>query len=224
MTDPRTGAGGRLPDGRPTRRRARVVRRDPTRCSGDVPDYPEPGILFQDITPLLADADGARRTSSRRSPRRSTGAGRRRRRHGGARLPVAAPVAVALGAGVPAAPQGGQAPGPTVAQSYDARVRHGGDRGAPGNITAGARVLVIDDVLATGGTAAAAVELLSAAGPSSSASTFLLELAACAGRDQLAGPTIDVAGRGALTPLDWPVDRVTPRGRRLAPRPREEVR
>ena len=157
MTVPDRAAG--VPAGAPAAR-ADVLRRidELVRL---VPDYPQPGILFRDITPLLADAaafaDVIAEIAGRVDGPVDLVAGMEARG-----FLLAAPVAVALGAGVLPVRKAGKLPGPDRVGVVRARVRHGDHRDPPGHGPGGARVLVIDDVLATGGTAAATVALLAA--------------------------------------------------------------
>ena len=187
MTGP-VGAAG-TPSGVPAAR-ADVLRRI-DQLVRLVPDYPQPGVLFRDITPLLADA-AAFADVIAEIVRRVDGpvdlvAGMEARG-----FLFAAPVAVALGAGVLPVRKAGKLPGPTAAQSYELEYGTATIEIHPDTVPAGARVLVIDDVLATGGTAAATVALLQRCGAEVVGLSFLVELEALRGRDQLAGHAIDV--------------------------------
>jgi adenine phosphoribosyltransferase len=86
----------------------------------------------------------------------------------------------------------GKLPGPTAAQSYELEYGTATIEIHADTVPAGARVLVIDDVLATGGTAAATVALLERCGAEVVGLSFLVELEALRGRDQLPGRAIDV--------------------------------
>jgi len=156
-----------------------------------VPDYPQPGVLFRDITPLLADAaafaDVVAEIARRVDGPVDLVAGMEARG-----FLLAAPVAVALGAGVLPVRKAGKLPGPTAAQSYELEYGTATIEIHPDTVPAGARVLVIDDVLATGGTAAATVALLERCGAEVVGLSFLVELEALRGRDQLTGRAIDV--------------------------------
>ena len=152
----------------------------------DVPDYPSPGILFKDITPLLADhdaftatvqalADAGRDASGVTAVDKVLGMEARG-------FILAAPVALALGAGFVPVRKAGKLPGPTHAVSYaleygEATLEIHQDAVAPGE-----RVLLVDDVLATGGTIAATRELVERSGASVAAVAVLMELAALPGR------------------------------------------
>ncbi len=156
-----------------------------------VPDYPEPGILFRDITPLLADAPAFAAVidaiAAAVDGPVDLVAGMEARG-----FLFAAPVALALGAGVLPVRKAGKLPGPTASQSYALEYGTATIEVHPDTIPAGARVLVIDDVLATGGTAAATVELLERCGAVVVGLAFLVELEALRGREQLGGHPIDV--------------------------------
>jgi adenine phosphoribosyltransferase len=146
-------------------------------------------VLFKDITPLLADGAAFSAVVT------GLAAGQLRRGEPGGVDKVAgieargfilaAPVALALGAGFVPVRKQGKLPGPTYAQSYEleygnATLEVHQDAFAPGE-----QVLIVDDVLATGGTAAATVELVRKAGAEVTGIAVLLELSFLAGRDKL---------------------------------------
>ena len=151
----------------------------------DIPDYPQPGILFKDITPLLADAAALRRVVAALGTGFGpidTVAGIEARG-----FILAAPVACHLGAGFVPVRKAGKLPAATYAESYQleygtATIEVHTDAFSPGQ-----RVLVVDDVLATGGTARAAAELVRRSGAEVAGVSVLLELAALNGRAKLAG-------------------------------------
>ncbi len=158
----------------------------------DVPDWPTPGVMFKDITPLLADgaalvavvehlADVARALGGV-----DLVAGMEARG-----FILGAPVATALGAGFVPVRKAGKLPGPTLAASYSLEYGDAAIELHPASIPPGARVLVLDDVLATGGTAAATAQLVERAGGVVVGLTFLLELAALRGRDRLPGRRVE---------------------------------
>ena len=160
----------------------------------DVPDYPSPGILFKDITPLLADhdaftatvqalADAGRDASGGTVVDKVLGMEARG-------FILAAPVALALGAGFVPVRKAGKLPGPTHAVSYaleygEATLEIHQDAVAPGE-----RVLLVDDVLATGGTIAATRSLVERCGASVAAVAVLMELSALPGRDAVDGLSV----------------------------------
>ncbi|WP_456846952.1 adenine phosphoribosyltransferase [Cellulomonas sp. P5_C6] len=187
MTGPDGAAGA--PTGVPAARAAVLGRID--QLVRLVPDYPQPGVLFRDITPLLADAaafaDVVAEIADRVDGRVDLVAGMEARG-----FLLAAPVAVALGAGVLPVRKAGKLPGPTASESYELEYGTATIEIHPATVPAGARVLVIDDVLATGGTAAATVSLLQRCGAHIVGLSFLVELEALRGRDRLAGHAIDV--------------------------------
>ena len=153
----------------------------------DVPDFPKEGILFKDVMPLIADpeyfADSIRQLADWTRPREPDlvlGAEARGFIFGGA-------LAYELGAGFIAARKPGKLPWETVEATYD--LEYGTDslevhRDA---VRPGARVVVLDDVLATGGTAKAKCELVEKLGGVVVGAVFLIELTFLNGKDKLAG-------------------------------------
>jgi adenine phosphoribosyltransferase len=155
-----------------------------------IPDHPKPGITFQDITPVLGDAELLRDVvAGMAEPFRGRGIthvlGIEARGFilGGA-------VAIRLGAGFVPARKSGKLPWESVRQAYD--LEYGTDaiechRDA---LPAGSRVLVVDDVLATGGTAAAAGRLAAGLGADVAGWSFLLEIGGLRGRARLDGGSV----------------------------------
>ena len=148
----------------------------------DVPDFPKPGIRFKDITPLLADPAGfgwVVETLAR--PWRGLGvdcvAGIEARG-----FILGAALAPALGAGFVPVRKPGKLPARVIAQDY--ALEYGSDRLEihADAITPGTRVLLVDDVLATGGTLLAARALLERAGATLVGATVLVELEGLGGR------------------------------------------
>lgn len=157
----------------------------------DIPDFPKPGILFRDITPLLADA-AALATAVERLAAPWHDAGIEAVVAVEARgFLFAVPVALRLGIGVIPVRKPGKLPADTIGHDYD--LEYGRDRLEMhrGLIAPGARVLVIDDVLATGGTAAACMRLVEAAGGRVEGAAFLVELNALGGRERLAPARVE---------------------------------
>jgi adenine phosphoribosyltransferase len=154
----------------------------------DIPDYPRPGILFKDITPLLATPGALEKVVDALAGGfgpvdKVTGIEARG-------FILAAPVACKLGAGFVPVRKQGKLPAATYAQSYEleygtATIEVHTDAFAPGE-----RVLIVDDVLATGGTAEAAAELVRKAGAQVAGVSVLLELEALGGRSRLDGLTV----------------------------------
>ena len=156
----------------------------------EIPDFPEPGVLFRDITPLLADgrAFGAfiEGLAAHYAGRVDAVAGLESRG-----FILAAPLAVRLGIGMLTVRKGGKLPGPVVGVDYDLEYGTARMELRPETVVPGQRVLVIDDVLATGGTASASISLLERAGAKIEAVCMLLELAGLGGRERLPGRSID---------------------------------
>jgi adenine phosphoribosyltransferase len=151
----------------------------------DVPDYPQPGVVFKDITPLLADGPAftaviAGLAALYGPVDKVVGIEARG-------FILAAPVACRIGAGFVPIRKQGKLPGATFAQDYDleygtATIEVLTDAFAPSD-----RVLVIDDVLATGGTAQATASLIQRTGAEVVGLAVLLELSFLNGRAKLPG-------------------------------------
>jgi adenine phosphoribosyltransferase len=160
----------------------------------DVPDFPSPGVTFKDISPLLADhvafagaVDAIVAHHGRGTVDKVVGVEARG-------FIVAAPVAYHFGAGFVPVRKPGKLPGPTHETSYDLEYGSNVLQVHQAAFEPGDRVLVVDDVLATGGTAAAAARLVEQAGAEVVGLSVLLELAFLGGRATLAGehPGFDV--------------------------------
>ena len=156
----------------------------------DVPDFPRPGIVFKDIMPLIADRNALRETIDQlaewaepRSPDIVLGAEARGYITGGA-------LACRLGCGFVAARKPGKLPWHTVAVKY--ALEYGFDQLEihADSIQRGQRVLIHDDVLATGGTAKATVELVQQLGGEVVGLPFIIELSFLNGREKLAGQDV----------------------------------
>jgi adenine phosphoribosyltransferase len=156
----------------------------------DVPDHPEPGIVFKDLTPLLADATGLRTAVDAFVSRHASGTVDKVVGIEARGFLLAAPVAYLLGAGVVPVRKPGKLPGPVHARSYELEYGSNTLEVHQDSFLPGERVLVLDDVLATGGTAAAAVHLVELCGAIVVGVGVLLELAFLHGRDAL--PGVDV--------------------------------
>jgi adenine phosphoribosyltransferase len=157
----------------------------------DIPDFPKPGILFRDLTPLMGDGAALRQTvellAERLGPHRpevilaveSRG------------FIFGAPVAAALGIGFVPVRKPGKLPFRIARRSY--ALEYGTDtleRHADA-VVAGARVAIVDDLLATGGTAQATVELARELGAEVAVAGFVVELALLQGRARLAGAQVE---------------------------------
>jgi adenine phosphoribosyltransferase len=167
----------------------------------DVPDFPSKGVLFKDIAPLLADGPALAAVVGALADRYTDQAGRPAggRYTGPVEAAVgieargfvlAAPLAVALGVGFVPVRKAGKLPGPTLVGTYDLEYGTASIEVQTDAFRPGQRVVVLDDVLATGGTAEAACELVERAGAEVTEVVVLLELASLAGRDRLAGRSV----------------------------------
>ncbi|MDJ0864718.1 MAG: adenine phosphoribosyltransferase [Myxococcota bacterium] len=158
----------------------------------DIPDFPKPGILFRDVTPLLQDpvALGAA-VHALADPFRGDGVEQVLGIESRGFI-LGAPVALELDAGFVPVRKQGKLPYETRAVTYD--LEYGSDTVEMHTdaVGPGTRVLVVDDLIATGGTCGAAVKLARAAGAEIVACAFLVELGALAGRDRIAGERIHV--------------------------------
>lgn len=152
-----------------------------------IPDFPIPGILFRDITPLLGDPKGFRRTidlfvEPYRNTRIDAVVGIEARGY-----MIGAPVAYALGAGFVPVRKPGKLPGKTYTEEYSLEYGTNALQIHADAVGHGHRVLVIDDLLATGGTIAATLRLLRKLGADVVGVAVLIELAALNGRAALDG-------------------------------------
>jgi adenine phosphoribosyltransferase len=152
----------------------------------DVADFPQPGIVFKDIAPLLADAVGfgaAIEALARFAHGRSVEVVAGIEARG---FLVAGALARELDCGLAPVRKAGKLPPPTLRRSY--RLEYGiAEIEVPVGVLAGRRVLLVDDVLATGGTMRAAAELIDEAGATVVGLGVLLELGFLDGRAQLDG-------------------------------------
>lgn len=160
---------------------------DLRRLIRDVPDFPRKGIIFKDITPLLQDPGALRQALSDLADRFR---GRRISKVVGieSRGYIFAPaIAVALGAGFVPVRKPGKLPWKTACEEY--ALEYGSDRLEihVDAVRAGEKVLVVDDLLATGGTAAAARRLTERLGGQVVGAGFLVELTFLEGRSRLPG-------------------------------------
>jgi adenine phosphoribosyltransferase len=168
--------------GRATRARSGLAELISARVR-DIPDYPQPGIVFKDITPLLADGGAFAAVVDALA----VGHGHIDKVVGveARGFIFAAPVAHSLGAGFVPVRKQGKLPAATLAESYQleygtATIEVHADAFAPGE-----RVLIVDDVLATGGTAAATADLVRRSGAEVVAIAVVLELGFLNGRTRL---------------------------------------
>lgn len=153
----------------------------------EVPDYPKPGILFYDITTLLKDANGLRQVIDELA---NLYAGQQIDKVVGieSRGFIFAPsLAMRLNAGFVPIRKPGKLPAPTISESY--ALEYGTDTIEihQDAIAPGERVLIVDDLIATGGTAVAAANLIQKLGGTVAGLGFIVELTFLNGRQKLAG-------------------------------------
>lgn len=155
-----------------------------------VPDYPEEGVLFRDITPLVANgpalAELVQGIADEYRGKIDMVAGLESRG-----FILAAPIAAALGCGMLMIRKAGKLPGPVVGVDYELEYGTARLEVRPDTVPAGARVLIVDDVLATGGTSRAAVDLVEQCGGTVVGLLVLMELVDLKGRGKLDGVAID---------------------------------
>ena len=151
----------------------------------DIPDFPQPGIIFRDITTLLQDPEGLQHTVAQLSeqaamvePDYIVGIESRG-------FIFAMPIAHQLRRGFVPVRKAGKLPRAVHGVAYS--LEYGEDRLEVHQdaFLSGSKVLVVDDLLATGGTAAAAADLVAKAGATVAGFSFVIELAGLAGRDKL---------------------------------------
>ncbi|MCF6525311.1 adenine phosphoribosyltransferase [Streptomyces sp. JJ36] len=152
----------------------------------DIADYPKPGVMFKDITPLLADpAAFAALTEALAGLCRTHGATKVVGLEARGFI-LAAPAAVQAGIGFVPVRKAGKLPGATLGQAYELEYGSAEIEVHAEDLTGADRVLVIDDVLATGGTAEASLQLIRRAGAEVAGLAVLLELGFLGGRSRLA--------------------------------------
>jgi adenine phosphoribosyltransferase len=153
----------------------------------DIPDFPKRGIVFKDIMPLLADAEALHETVERlaefaepRKPDVVLGAEARG-------FILGAALAYRLGCGFVAARKPGKLPWRTISAKYALEYGFDALELHADAISNGARVLIHDDLLATGGTAKAKIDLVEQLGGTVLGLAFVIELEFLGGREKLAG-------------------------------------
>ncbi|MFD5030523.1 adenine phosphoribosyltransferase [Streptomyces sp. NPDC058405] len=151
----------------------------------DVADHPKPGVVFKDITPLLADpkaftalTDALAELTTRLGATKVVGLEARG-------FILAAPVAIRAGLGFIPVRKAGKLPGATLSQAYELEYGSAEIEVHAEDLDQGDRVIVIDDVLATGGTAEASLELVRRAGAEVVGVAVLMELGFLGGRARL---------------------------------------
>lgn len=156
----------------------------------DVPDFPKPGVVFKDISPLLADHDGLTAVVAGLAAAGTDGSGAVVDKVVGIEARgfiLASPVALRLRAGFVPVRKAGKLPGPTHQVAYALEYAEAVLEVHRDAIRPGERVLIVDDVLATGGTVAAARTLVESCGGQVVSVAVLMELGFLQGRDALPG-------------------------------------
>jgi adenine phosphoribosyltransferase len=150
----------------------------------DIPDFPQPGILFRDITPLISNAHGLAAVVDQIA---EPWLGKVDQVFGieSRGFIVGAPVAYRLGVGLTIARKPGKLPYLTVAENYELEYGTAALQVHQDRLVSGARVLIVDDLLATGGTALAAVKLVQKIGGEVAGCAFVIELSGLRGRQRL---------------------------------------
>ncbi len=154
---------------------------------GEIPDFPKPGILFYDISPLLAHSDAwveaVEQLAAAVEPHKPdllVGIESRG-------FLVAAPLAFKMGLGFVMIRKRGKLPGDTIGHEYSLEYGTDAVEIKKNLIEPGQRVVILDDLLATGGTAKATMELLNQVGANVAGAVFLIELVGLGGSEQLDG-------------------------------------
>jgi adenine phosphoribosyltransferase len=154
---------------------------------GEIPNFPKPGILFYDISPLLAHsaawAEAIKRLAVAIAPYKPdllVGIESRG-------FLVAAPLAFKMGCGFVMIRKAGKLPGETIKHEYALEYGIDAVEIRKDFIAPGQRVVILDDLLATGGTAQATMELLNQVGADVVGAAFLIELIGLGGRERLGG-------------------------------------
>jgi len=157
----------------------------------DIVDFPSPGIVFKDITPVLADpiafqeiVDGLVESAQVRRPDLIAGVESRGFIFG-------VPVALNLGIGFVPIRKAGKLPYTTIREEYKLEYGSSSVEMHIDAVKPGQRVLIIDDLLATGGTAAATARLIEKAGGVVTAISFVIELTFLCGREALLGYDVE---------------------------------
>ena len=150
-----------------------------------IPDFPQPGILFRDITTLIAHGEGLAATVAHLADRASAAGAQAIAGVEARGFIFGAAVAARLGVGFIPIRKPGKLPVPVLAIDY--ALEYGTDtlEIEPDAISGSERIVIIDDLIATGGTALAAVQLLRKAGASVEQALFVIDLPALGGADRL---------------------------------------
>lgn len=155
----------------------------------EVPDFPQPGILFRDITPLLAAPEALQAVVDQLRDRYAgRGIGKVLGVESRGFL-FGAPLALSLGVGFVPVRKAGKLPADTISRSYDLEYGSATLEIHRDAVAKGEKVVIVDDLLATGGTARAAAELAESAGAVVEEIAFVIELADLGGREGLRWPS-----------------------------------
>jgi len=151
----------------------------------DIPEFPEPGVIFRDVTPLLADKEAYQEaisllTEYAKDKNVDVVCGPEARG-----FLFGCPVALKLGAGFVPVRKPGKLPREVVSKSYELEYGHNEIQMHSDSIQPGQNVLIVDDLLATGGTVDAAISLIEEMGGNIVGVAFLIELEALKGRELL---------------------------------------
>jgi adenine phosphoribosyltransferase len=164
----------------------------------DVPDFPKPGIVFKDITPVLQSAEGLAAVTNLFVERwRGMGIEKIVGIESRGFL-LGAPVAVGLGLGLSLVRKAGKLPYERISRSYDLEYGSATLETHVDAVAKGERVVIVDDLLATGGTARATVELMQELGAEIVEVGFLVELGFLQGR-----AVLDAMGVAAFAPIKY---------------------
>ena len=155
-----------------------------------IPDFPKPGIIFKDITPLLANADEFKKVCNQFAQIADQSEYIAGIEASG--FIFASAVAALTNKGFIPIRKSGKLPGKVISKMYDLEYGKSSLEIHTGLIPAGGKVLLIDDVLATGGTAIASIDLLKMAGLNPVSIAFLLEIPALGGRSRIAKAHPDI--------------------------------
>jgi len=157
-----------------------------------VPDFPKPGIQFRDITTLISHPHGMASSVAHLAERASASGADKIAGMEARGFIFGAAVAVALGIGFVPVRKPGKLPIETIGIEYD--LEYGTDRLEmdPGAITPGEKVAIVDDLIATGGTALATAQLLQQAGADTTAALFVIDLPDLGGADKLRSAGLQV--------------------------------
>jgi adenine phosphoribosyltransferase len=154
----------------------------------DIPDFPQPGILFRDITPLLADGDYFHTAvSSMAAPFKDIDHVVSIESRG---FILGSPIAYSLGAGLVPVRKVGRLPSNTIQEEYELEYGVNTVEIHSDAIKPGERVIIVDDLLATGGTIRAAVNLVERLDANLVGVSVLIELSDLKGRDKLEGQSV----------------------------------